>query len=935
MKKILLPLTVCLAMTGCKNDQVKIDYQEYTLPNGLRVVLQQDHSDPVVAVAIQYHVGSAREKEGKTGFAHFFEHMLFQRSENLPRNAFFNKISELGGDFNGGTNSDGTVYYESVPRDALEKVLWMESDRMGFFINTVTQGGLEREIDVVSNEKRQMYDTRPYGQLMPLFSKYAFPQGHPYSWTTIGEIPDLRAATVEDVKEFYREYYKPNNATLVISGDFDAAQAKELVDKYFGEIPAGEPVAKVQPVPAQLAAPVSVSFEDPYASMPLLTIAFPTVERYHPDSYAVSMLSQVLADGKNSPLYKVLVDKKKLCPEVEMWNYDRELAGNMLVIAPAFPGVSLNDVYAGVQEAFAMLETEGFDETLLDGYKAVAEVEFYNSMGGVMRRALMMAQDDVFGGDPLRSFQEQERNNAVTKADVLAAYEKYIKGKNSLQISFVPKGSPELAVAGSVPAAVTEESISDQTMRGEEGAVVDDPYEHTPSAIDRSQEPPLLANTPALHPPHVWKDAVGDGLKIWGATNNELPLVNFSLALGGGMMADGAGKAGTASLYAETLLAGTADKTPEQLEAELKRLGASIYCNAGTQNVDIRGSVLARNLPATMNLLCEVLTKPRFDQNEFDKAQQSALANIAQQSDDVGSIASRAIRKVMYGGSRLGDLVVGTAESVQAITLDDLKAFHAANTTPAAANVHFAGAIDLAGAKKATETLRRVWTGSAPAPAAEAGDADPAVAGKFYFIDQPGSQQSMIYAAAPAMPQNAPDYYTAYVANYRLGDGSQSILFDELRLKRGYTYGAYSSFQCGKVMNRFALSTKVQGIKTFESVDVIEGILKAYAANYADADMELSRESIRKATYGAYETLGSLVNMLTDISLYDLPADYVKQRETQLAGLTTADVKAVAAKYIDPARMTFVIVGDAATQLPHLKAYAPVLLDKMGEPVKK
>src|SRR3989339_1953203 len=286
-RTLLLPVMLLL-LYSCtpKEAGVNIAFEKFTLDNGLKVVLHQDHSDPIVALAIQYHVGSGREKPGRTGFAHFFEHMLFQRSENLPRNAFFQRIAKMGGTFNGSTNADGTNYYEAVPRDALEKILWMEADRMGYFINTVTQSGLEREIDIVSNEKRQNYDSQPYGQSSIIISKELFPQGHPYSWTTIGEIADLRGATLEDVKEFYKKFYVPNNATLVIAGDFDAAVVKELVAKYFGEIPKGADVEKPVVSNPSLAANKFVMWEDAYAKLPQLTITYPTVEQYSNDSYA-------------------------------------------------------------------------------------------------------------------------------------------------------------------------------------------------------------------------------------------------------------------------------------------------------------------------------------------------------------------------------------------------------------------------------------------------------------------------------------------------------------------------------------------------------------------------------------------------------------------------------------------------------------------------
>jgi len=387
--KSLLFTTLAILVMACstQKEQVELKYEQYTLENGLKVVLHQDLSDPLVAVAIQYHVGSGREKPGKTGFAHFFEHMLFQRSENLPRNAFFQKIAKLGGEFNGSTNSDGTNYYEMVPRDALEKILWMESDRMGFFINTVTQGGLEREIDIVSNEKRQNYDSQPYGHSSTIMAREMFPAGHPYSWTTIGEIADLRAATIDDVKEFYHTYYVPNNATLVLTGDFDIAQAKELIQKYFGEIKKGNDVPKPEVKPLVFEATKKLVFEDGYAKLPQLTLAYPTVEQFNEDSYAIQFFANLFANGKKAPLYKIVVEEKKLAPAVSAYNMSREVAGYTQLGIRAFEGVNLNDVQTAIDEAFARFEAEGVDEQELAKLKISQEVGLYNRVTGVLGKA--------------------------------------------------------------------------------------------------------------------------------------------------------------------------------------------------------------------------------------------------------------------------------------------------------------------------------------------------------------------------------------------------------------------------------------------------------------------------------------------------------------------------------------------------------------------
>ena len=457
-------------MSSCKNgDAASLKYEKYKLDNGLEVVLHEDKSDPVVSVAIQYHVGSNREKPGKTGFAHFFEHMLFQRSENLPRNAFFQKIDAMGGSFNGGTSNDGTVYFETVPRDALEKVLWMESDRMGYFINTVTEGGLKREIDVVSNEKRQGENV-PYGLAFDLVFKNLFPEGHPYSWTVIGEIPDLRSATVEDVKEFYNKYYTTSNATLVVAGDFDVAKTKELIQRYFGEIPARpKPEAPVvQNV--TLDSTKRISYEDAFCNAPMIVMTYPAVEAYNEDGYALDFLCNLLAGDKKSPMYKVLVEERKLVPSVDMFNYQLEIAGLALLNATTFPGVNLNDVYAGIEEAYARFEKEGVDPKDLERYKNIEETRTYNRLVSTNGKAIAMAHDNVFGGSPDRTIHELEKYKAVTPEDVMRVYNKYIKGKPYLGISIVPKGQLDLALTGSVPAVVNQESIEDQQLNSQGGA---------------------------------------------------------------------------------------------------------------------------------------------------------------------------------------------------------------------------------------------------------------------------------------------------------------------------------------------------------------------------------------------------------------------------------------------------------------------------------
>ena len=337
-------MTYSCNKTTKSDEKLSLGYEKYTLKNGLDVVLHKDASDPIVAVAILVHVGSNREKPGKTGFAHFFEHMLFQQSENVPEGGFFKNINEWGGTFNGGTWTDGTVYYEVVPKDALEKVLWMESDRMGYFINAVSLPSLEGEKPVVQNEKRQRVDNQPYGHTQSVILKALYPKNHPYHWTVIGELEDLQNATLDDVKDFYERWYGPNNATLVITGDIDESEVKNMIEKYFGEIASKGDDTPLEPQSVQLQESKSFYYEDNFAQLPEIRMTFPSVEQFHKDQWALDALGRILSDGKRAPLYKAVVEQAKLAPEVNSSNDSNELAGTFTIRVRANKGVDLDSL---------------------------------------------------------------------------------------------------------------------------------------------------------------------------------------------------------------------------------------------------------------------------------------------------------------------------------------------------------------------------------------------------------------------------------------------------------------------------------------------------------------------------------------------------------------------------------------------------------------
>jgi len=503
----------------------KVAYEKFTLSNGLEVILHEDHSDPIVAVATMMHVGSSREKPGKTGFAHFFEHMSFNDSENVPVGANRKMIPEWGGSRNGGTWSDGTVYYEVVPKDAFEKILWIDSDRFGYMINTVTEAALEREKQVVKNEKRQRVDNAPYGYTDEIIRTNLYPEGHPYNWTVIGQLPDLQAATIDDVKEFYNQYYGAGNASLVIAGDIDVAETKKLVEQWFGEIPAGPEVEALAPKPVKLPETKSFYFEDSFAKLPELRMVFPTVEDYNKDMYALQVLGQLLSGSKKSALYKTVVEENKLAPNIGTYQSSSELAGEFIVRVRANANTDLDVVKSSIEKGFKKFETDGFEDNELQRIKAELETGLYQGVSTVLNKAFQLVQDNEFNGDPGYITQTAKLTNAVTREDVMRVYNKYIKDQNYLMTSVVPKGQLDLAVEGAIKAEVYIEEVKQDVASEEVGQGEEAVYEKTKSKYDRSE--PKFGELPLFSAPEVWKSSLSNGMKILGIENSEVPLVQF------------------------------------------------------------------------------------------------------------------------------------------------------------------------------------------------------------------------------------------------------------------------------------------------------------------------------------------------------------------------------------------------------------------------
>ncbi len=922
-------MLVLLVSCQKNSSELKLPYEKFELDNGLNVILHQDKSDPIVSVAVYYHVGSDREVKGRTGFAHLFEHMMFQQSENVPQDKFFKYIQEAGGTLNGSTNKDRTNYYEVVPKNALEMVLWMESDRMGYLTNTITKSAFVNQQNVVQNEKRQSYDNRPYGHTQTVLSKAIYPDGHPYSWTTIGEMQDLVNATVDDVIDFHDRFYVPNNATLAIAGDFDPEQVKELVKKYFGEIPSGPRVETMSPMPVELTETKKIYHEDNFANAPQFTMVFNTPQRYAEDSYALSVLSEILGGGKKSPLYKVLVKEKKLTSNVRTYNSAQELAGTFNIAVTANPGTDLDDVDAAVKEAFARFETEGFTEKDIERVKAGLETRFYNVISSVQGKAFSLAEYDIFAGDPGFYKKDIENTMAVTSADVKRVYDKYIKGKNYVVTSFVPKGQINLAVEGSQNAGIVEENILNAAEVKLDASDESEEIAKTECSFDRSVKPAVEGEI-ETNIPSVWKSQLANGIAVSGIVQNEVPLVQYSIEIRGGHMLDDINKPGVAYLTAQMLNEGTKNKTPEELEEAIDLLGANVYVGAGGQGTSIYVNTLARNFEKTIAIVEEMLLQPRWDSASFEIVKTRAINNIRRQSVDPSYLASVNLNRLMFGeNSIFATDVLGTIESINSITLDDLKSYYERNYSPSITRLLVVGSVDQARVEKSFASLGSVWTPkevSFPEISYPKGPEKPAI----YFVNIPGAKQSVISIGSLAIPGSDPDYYAATVANYKLGGSFNGYLNLVLREEKGFTYGARSGFSGYEGYGTFVAGSSVRSSATLESVMIFRDLMTKYRSGISQEDVDFTKASLLKSNALRYETLDALLRMLDQMTEFNLPDDYIRQNEEYVKNLTVEEVDSKIQKYIDPMKLYYVVAGDAATQLKDLKKLGfgnPILLN--------
>ena len=920
-------------ISGCtmQKTELKIDYEKYTLANGLDVVLHEDKSDPITAVTVLYHVGSNREELGRTGFAHLFEHMLFQESQHVGQDQFFKKIQDAGGTLNGGTSFDYTVYFQVVPKNALEMVLWLESDRMGFLLSKVTQEAFMNQQEVVMNEKRQRVDNQPYGHTSYIIYKLLYPETHPYSWNVIGSMEDLANSTLKDVRDFYTKWYGPNNATLVVAGDFDKQQTTAWIEKYFGEIKPIDDVTDQKPISIVFNETKKAYHEDNFAKSPELNMVFPTIHQFTEDSYAIDMLTELLAEGKKAPLYKVIVEEKKLAPSVAGYQYNLELAGRLYIRVRAFPTTNLNDVEQAILEAFRRFEEEGFTDKDLARIKAKTETRFYNRLASILYKSRQLASYNEFAGSP--SFITQDLQNIldVTKEDIWRVYNQYIKDKPYVLTSFIPKGKTDLIAQNSVRFPVIEEVTGQETQVAKKVAE-DVVVEKIPTSFDRTIEPGKGPD-PLLSLPQVWQAQLSNDLQIYGIQDNELPLVQFNLTLKGGLLCDNINKVGVANLMSDIMMEGTKNKTPVELEEAIDDLGARINMYTTKESIVITGNTLASKFDQTFSLVQEILLEPRWDEKEFDRIKKETIEQINRNRANPREIANNVFDKLLYGPENiLSNSTYGNEESVAMITIDDLKQFYQQYFSPSVSHLCVVGDVSKEKAMSTFKALDEKW--SEKEVDIPEYDLPPALeSSKVYFVDVPDAKQSQIRIGYLSLSYTDPDYYPAYVMNYKLGGSFSGIVNLILREEKGYTYGARTAFSGTNYPGPFTASSAVQSSATFESVKIFYDEMKKYRNVISEEDLSFTKNALIKSNARGFETLRAKLNMLNDIAMYNLPLDYVKQQEKFVKEITAPDHQSLAEKYIIPDNMIFLVVGDAQTQLKPLENLGfgtPILIDYDG-----
>ena len=879
-----------------------IEFEKLTLSNGMDLVLHQDTALPIVSVNIWYHVGSKNEVPGKTGFAHLFEHVMFEGSKN-HNSDYFGPLQEIGASVNGTTTNDRTNYWENVPSNYLELALWLESDRMGFLTDALDQNRFDIQRDVVKNERRQSYENRPYGMASIYLQQALYPLPHPYHWPTIGFHEDLNAATLEDAKKFFREFYSPSNASLSIAGDFDVDKTKAQVEKYFGSLKQGPSLNRKSNMESMIQGKTSITLYDKVL-LPKLILAWPSTPRFHEDEAALSILASILGAGKVSRLHKTLVYERRIAQSVGVGNGPSEIAGEFYLEATAAPDHSIKEIEDAVLGEIEKIQKEPPSQEELQRIKNVMELQRIRQMaqvGGFGGRANRLNSFNVFAGDPGLINTDFERYIAVTPEDISRVAQTYLSAR---LVSLVVLPEPSL--------------------------------NQTPEDVDRSLKP-SPEKQKKFNPPVTKRTKLGNGLNVRLVEKQELPIGTLGLLLGSGASTDPSNKPGLSALTSSMLQEGTTSHTSQEISSEFEFMGTQLNISVGRERTVFSTATIDRYFAKAMELISDIVKNPSFPPDEFDRIRKERLTSLRRLRDDSTALASRVAPGLIYGSdSAYGHPIGGTEESVGAFEIEDLIEYWKANYDPDSATLLVVGNVSLDDVKDITNKYFGDWNVKItdnqlekPMESLYSHSAN-----LIYLLDKPGAAQSIIRCGVLGPPRINANYSSLILLDSIFGGQFTSRLNMNLRQDKGYSYGYRSWIDWHKKSSLFgfggAVETDVTGNALNETIKEARRII---------ADTPVSRNEFESAKAGLirefpslFETQGQILEGLAQIVSYDLPDDYYNHIIDEIASTSLEDVNRVAKEILSKDRLVTLLVGDRSVIEEQIKTlgWDICLLDHNG-----